>query len=73
MASADFCPITATITRRRATAFVSLATLFARPQPVACRDARIILLSSDSHCFCETSAIACQTDLPRACPGLDPG
>ena len=29
------------------------------------RNARIILLSSDPHCFCETSAIACRSGLPR--------
>ena len=37
-------------------AFVSFTTLFARLQPVACRNARIVLLSSDPHCFDETSA-----------------
>ena len=39
----------------RAMAFISFATLFARLRPVACRNARIVLLSSDPHCFYETS------------------
>ena len=37
-------------------AFVSFATLFARLRPVACHNARIVLLRSDPHCFYETSA-----------------